>query len=149
MKFRSVPLKRLLGFILIGFMGAGILARAAIGQSKDQLMMVVNDLPFDRVWQATVSALGPLTISREDKGQGLVVVESEWAAQGLDRLAYDRVRERVTVRLERFDPLTTKVSVVVDVQKRKKDGDWVQEAPSRDAEHTILTVISERLRGRR
>ncbi len=149
MRFRSVPLKRLLGFILIGFMGTGILARAAIGQPKDQLMMVVNDLPFDRVWQATVSVLGPLTISREDKGQGLVMVESEWAAQGLDRLAYDRVRERVTVRLERFDPLTTKVSVVVDVQKRKKDGDWVQEAPSRGAEQTILTVISERLRGRR
>lgn len=149
MKFRGVSLKRLVGFILIGFMGAGIVASAAIGQPKDQLMMVVNDLPFDRVWQATVSAMAPLPISREDKGQGVVIVESEWAAQGLDRLAYDRVRETVTVRLDRFDPLTTKVSVVVDVQKRKRDGEWVREAPPRGAEQTLLTVISERLRGQR
>ena len=142
-------MKGLAGFILLGLMGAGGMGEVAVGQPKDQIMMVVSDAPFDRVWQAALSALAPLTIAREEKTQGVIVVESEWLSQGLDRLAHDRVRETATVRLERFDPLTTKVSVVVEVKKRRKDGDWVQEAPSRGAEQTILTAISERLRGRR
>ena len=144
MKSPGRHLGKLVGFILLAMMAA-----VAGGQPKGQVMMVVNDLPFDRVWQATVNAVGPLTITREDKAQGLVVVESEWAAQGLDRLAYDRVRETVTVRLERFDPLTTKVSVSVEVRKRRPDGTWVQEAPAPGAEQVILTAISQRIRGRR
>ncbi|MBI1893193.1 MAG: hypothetical protein HYS14_03665 [Candidatus Rokubacteria bacterium] len=149
MRFSGRRVKGLVGVIVLGFLGSGIMAHAAIGQPKDQLMIVVNDVPFDRVWQAILNTVGPLVISREDKGQGVVVSESEWPSQGVDRLAYDRVRETVTVRLERFDPLTTKVGVVVEVQKRKRGGDWVQEAPSRGAEQMILSAISERLRSRR
>jgi len=149
MRLSGPRVKGFVGLILLGILGSGIMGQAAIGQPKEQLMMVVNDVPFDRVRQATLNALGPVTVAREEKGQGMVVFESEWPSQGVDRLTYDRVRETVTVRLERFDPLTTKVGVVVEVQKRKRDGDWVQEAPSRGAEQMVLSAISERLRSRR
>ncbi len=96
MRMSGRRVERLLGLILLGIMGSAM-GQAAIGQPKEQLMMVVNDVPFDRVRQATLNALGPVTIAREDKGQGIVVFESEWPSQGVDRLAYDRVRETVTV----------------------------------------------------
>jgi len=138
-------LARLFG---VGAIVMGVGAGMASGQTKDQVLMVVNDVPFERVWQAAHDALAQLGVTREEKDRGTIVVESEWAAQGLDRLAYDRVRETITVRLERFDPLTTKVTATVDVRK-KKDGEWVVGAVSPDAQGAVLTAINERLRGRR
>lgn len=139
-------LARVLG---IGMFVVGMNAGVAGGQATPQPLMVINDAPFERVWQAALGALSSLAIAREEKDRGVIVVESEWAAHGLDRLAYDRVRETVTVRLERFDPLTTKVSAAVELRKKKKDGEWVLGSPSPDAQEAVLTAINDRLRGRR
>jgi len=97
--------------------------------------LVVLDLPYDRVWANTLRALVDYPIERA--ADGVIVTRRVERAPRPDEAAFDRVAERVTVRLDDFGPRSTRIAVEV-LAEGHRAGAWV---PIADTEATARAVL--------
>lgn len=104
------------------------------------MRMVVADVPYARVWTAATAALREYTLTRAADG----VIETAWSERGpgAGEAGFERVRERVVVRVEPFAERITRVTVDVEAQGWR-DGQWLPIADTLARERAILDRIRD------
>jgi hypothetical protein len=104
------------------------------------MRMVVADLPYARVWDAALRALSDYPVERTADG----VIETAWTERVPrdGEAGFQRILDRVRVRVERFAERVTRVTVEVEA-KGWRDGQWVPIADTRAREQAILDRIRE------
>ena len=100
------------GLVLAG----GILAEAGL------VRVLVADLPYARVWAAAVRAVEgyPLERARD----GLILTQRVERPPRADEAGFERIAERITLRVEAFGVRSTRVTVEVEAEGRRHDA-WV------------------------
>ena len=123
--------------LLLGASGG----RAGAAQTGTPLLvaqaprLVVLDLPYEKVWANTLRALDPYPIERS--ADGVVVIRRVERAPRADEPGFDRVAERITVRVDGFGPGSTRIAVEV-VAEGRRDGKWL---PLPDTEATARAIL--------
>jgi hypothetical protein len=84
--------------------------------------MVVADLPYPRVWEAAQRAVGEYPIERA--ADGWIVTGWRERAPRPDEPWFERLAERVTLRVEPFGERVSRVTVAVEARGRRA-GQWV------------------------
>jgi hypothetical protein len=100
--------------------------------------LLVLDLPYERVWEATLRALADYPIERA--ADGVVVVGRLERAPRSDEAGIARVAEHITVRLDAFGPGSTRIMVEVLAQGLR-NGTWTAIAPTEVTAREILAKI--------
>ena len=94
-------------------------------------------MPYERVWGAAIAAVRDYAVTRAADQ----TIETDWTERG-SQPGFDRVQERVFIRVEPFGVRITRVSV--DVQARGwRDGIWVPIVETEDREHGVLDRIRD------
>ena len=121
----------------IGLAGSGGTAGTGL------VRLVIADLPYGRVWAASLRALEGFPVARAE--QGVIVTERVERAPRPEELAEvsgaERVAERVTVRVDAFGTLSTRVTIAVEAWALR-DGAWTPLADT----GTTARGIADRLR---
>jgi hypothetical protein len=104
------------------------------------LRAVVADLPYARVWEASLRAMAGYTIERA--ADGIIVAQPRERAARPEEPAFLSVAETVVVRVEAFGERITRVSVEV-VSRGLRGGEWVR-IP--EAEESTARAILDRLK---
>jgi hypothetical protein len=97
------------------------------------------DLPYARVWEGTVRALGGRALARASDG----VIETTRVERvpRLDEAGVERVAERITVRVEAVADRVTRVTVTVEAEALSGDG-W----RAVDASLATVGTVLDRIR---
>jgi hypothetical protein len=100
--------------------------------------LLVMDLPYARVWEGTVRALGGRALARASDG----VIETTRVERvpRLDEAGVERVAERITVRVEAVADRVTRVTVTVEAEALSGDG-WRAVDASLATVRTVLDRI--------
>jgi hypothetical protein len=101
--------------------------------------LVVMDLPYARVWEGAVRALGVYALARASEG----VIETARVERAPlpDETEVERIAERVTVRVEAVADRVTRVTVTVEAEALR-GGSW----RAVDASPTTVRAILDRIR---
>jgi hypothetical protein len=101
--------------------------------------LLVMDLPYARVWEGTVRALGGYALARASEG----VIETTRVERAPlpDEVGIERVAERVTVRVEAVADKVTRVTVTVEAEALR-GGSW----QAVDASPTTVRAVLDRIR---
>ena len=101
--------------------------------------LLVMDLPYARVWEGAVRALGGYALARASEG----VIETARVERAPlpDEAGVERVAERVTVRVEAVAEKVTRVTVTVEAEALR-DGSW----RAVDASPTTVRRVLDRIR---
>jgi hypothetical protein len=114
----------------------GLLPAAAAAQAAAPRLLVI-DLPYARVWEGAVRALGGPALARASDG----VIETARVERAPlpDEAGAERVAERVTVHVEAVAAGVTRVTVTVATEALR-DGSWraVEASPT-----TVRTVLDK------
>jgi hypothetical protein len=91
-----------------------------VASGAGMMRMVVADLPYDRVFAAAMRAVEGYPIERVADG----VIVTGWLSRAPrpDEPGFERVEERVTLRVEPFGARITRVTVEVDARGWRGDG---------------------------
>lgn len=113
-------------------------AMGALAQPATPRLLVM-DLPYARVWEGTVRALGGYPLARASEG----VVETARVERAPlpDEAGVERVAERVTVRVEAVADGVTRVTVTVEAEALR-GGSW----RAVDASPTTVRAVLDRIR---
>lgn len=111
-------------------MTAGVVAQAP--------RLVVLDLPYEQVWQATLRALAGYAIERA--AAGVVVLAPVERGPRDEEAGVTRVTERITIRLDAFGPGSTRIAVEV-VAQGLRDGMWTAVPSTETTAREILAKI--------
>lgn len=103
--------------------------------------MLVADVPYTRVWDATVKAVGGYPIERAADG----LIATGWLERlPRDESDFERVTERVTLRVTASGARITRVTVEVET-RGWRDGVWVGISDTEATERAILARVREGL----
>jgi hypothetical protein len=122
---RLVVLALLLGIVASGGEGAG-----------PRRMLVVADLPYARVWQAALRAIADYPIERA--ADGVIVTGWRERPPTAAEAGFDRVQEKVTLRVEAFGEGITRISADAEAQGWR-GGQWV---PIGDTDAIVGAVLA-------
>jgi hypothetical protein len=100
--------------------------------------LLVMDLPYARVWEGTVRALGGYALARAS--DGVIETARVERAPRPDEAGVERVAERVTVRVEAVADKVTRVTVTVAAEALR-DGSWRAVGASPATVRTVLDRI--------
>jgi hypothetical protein len=103
--------------------------------------LLVMDLPYARVWEGAVQALGGHPLTRAS--DGVIETARRERAPLPEEGALERVAERITVRVEAMAPDVTRITVDVALEGLR-GGRW---GPLEDDGATARTVL-DRIRAR-
>lgn len=108
---------------------------SGVGAEAGMRRMIVADLPYARVWEAAVKAVEGYPLERAADG----VIASGWRERPAraEEPGFERVTERVTLRVERVSELITRVTVEVEAQGWR-DGTWVAIQDTTATERAVL-----------
>jgi hypothetical protein len=114
---------------------AGLLLAIAVSAQPAGSRLLVIDLPYAKVWENAVRAMGAYPVARAADG----VIESDRIERPprADEPGLERVAERITVRVEEVARLVTRVAVEVRAEGLR-GGRW---EPLRDGEATARAVL--------
>lgn len=87
------------------------------------MRMVVADLPYERVWDAAMRAVEGYPVERA--ADGVIVTTRIERSPRAEEGGFERVAERITVRVEAFGERITRVTVEVDAEGWR-GGSWVR-----------------------
>jgi hypothetical protein len=115
-----------------------LLATPVTGRAAAPRLLVM-DLPYARVWEGTVRALGEYALIRASEG----VIETARTERPPrpDERDVDRVAERITVRVEAMAEKVTRVTVAVEAEGLR-DGRW----QALDGSATTVRTVLDRIR---
>jgi hypothetical protein len=100
--------------------------------------LLVMDLPYARVWEGTVRALGGYALARVS--DGVIEIARVERAPLPDEAGVERVAERVTVRVEAVTDKITRVTVTVEAEALR-NGSWGVVTASPTTVRTVLDRI--------
>jgi hypothetical protein len=121
-------------------LGAALLVLAGGTAAEGAAMrVVVADLPYARVWEAALRAVEGAPIERA--ADGVIVTGRVERPPRPEEAGFERVAERVTLRVEAFAERITRVTVLVEAQGWR-GGAWV---PVPDGAETARAIV-DRLR---
>ena len=101
--------------------------------------LLVMDLPYARVWEGAIRALGEYTLARASGG--IIETARVERAPLPDEAGVERVAERVTVRVEAVADSITRVTVTVEAEGLS-GGRW----RAVDASPTTVRRVLDRIR---
>ena len=96
-----------------------VLLGVSVASGAGMMRMVVADLPYDRVFAAAMRSVEGYPIERV--ADGVIVTGWLWRAPRPDEPGFERVEERVTLRVEPFGERITRVTVEVDARGWRGD----------------------------
>jgi hypothetical protein len=108
---------------------AAVTGRAAVPR------LLVMDLPYARVWEGAVQALGGYPLTRAS--DGVIETARRERLPLPEEGAFERVAERITVRVEAVAPDVTRITVDVALEGLRGDR-W---GPIEDDGATARTVL--------
>lgn len=116
---------------------AVVLAGGLVAEAST-LRLVVADVPYERVWAAALLALEGYPVERAADG----AILTAWAERPArpEESAFDRVAERLTLRVEPMGVGITRVTVLVDAEGRRGGG-WVPIADTEPMARAILARL--------
>jgi hypothetical protein len=124
-----------LGFVLV--LGSSVVA------NPGPLHMVVADLPYTRVWAAAREAVRDYPL--EQVADGEIVTGWRDRPARAEEGTFERVAERVQLRVEAFGERITRITVTVEA-RGWRDGQWMiseaSEPGARDVLARIRTALS-------
>ena len=102
--------------------------------------MIVADLPYARVWEAAVVAVEGYPVERAADG----VIVTGWRERPPrdGESAFERVAERVTLRVERVSDLVTRVTVEVEA-RGWREGAWIGILETEATERAVLAKVRD------
>jgi hypothetical protein len=103
--------------------------------------MVVADAPHAAVWEAALGAVEDYPIERA--ADGWIVTGWRERVAGPEETGFDRIRERVTLRVEAYGERVTRVTVELEAQGSEA-GRWVALPDAAGRARRILAAIRER-----
>lgn len=104
------------------------------------LRMVVADLPYPRVWEAALRAVLGYPIERA--ADGWIVTGWRERAPGPDEPEFERVAERVTLRVEPFGEGVSRVTVGVEA-RGWRSGQWIDVPETIQRAREVLARIRD------
>ena len=113
--------------------GVGVMAQPATPR------LLVMDLPYARVWEGTVRALGGYPLVRAS--DGVIETARMERAPLPDEGGLERIAERVTVRVEAVADKVTRVTVTVEAEALR-GGRW----RALDGSPTTVRAVLDRIR---
>ena len=125
----------------VGLVTLGPVVVGRGGAEGGALYLVVSDVPHERVWAAALGAVEGYPIERA--ADGVIVTGRLEREPGEGESGFERVAERIVLRVEAFAPGSTRVTVEAEAEGRR-EGTW-RRLP--DAEGPARAVL-ERLRRR-
>jgi hypothetical protein len=114
---------------------AGLVLGAVVTGHAAAPRLLVMDLPYARVWDGAVRAMGEYPLARVS--DGVIETARMERAPRPDEGGSDRVAERVTVRVEALAGATTRITVTV-LAEALRGGRW---EPLDASPATIRTVL--------
>jgi hypothetical protein len=109
-----------------------------VPSAAEPLRMVVADAPYTRVWAAAQDALRDYPIERLVDGE--IVTGWRNRPARVEEAGFQRVAERVTLRVQAFEERITRITVVAEV-KGWRDGDSVLLEGGEWAAHDVLERV--------
>jgi hypothetical protein len=103
--------------------------------------MVVADAPYAAVWEAALRAVEDHPI--ELAAGGRIVTGWRERIAGPEETGFDRIRERVTLRVETYGERVTRVTVELEAQGSEA-GRWLALPDTAGRARRILAAIRER-----
>jgi hypothetical protein len=119
-----------------GVVAALLVAATGTAAEAGPVRLVVADLPYERVWEAAVRAVEEYPIERA--AEGLIVTGWRERPPRAGEAEFERVAERLRLRVERFAERITRVSVEADA-RGWRDGAWTEIA---DADALAREVVA-------
>ena len=113
-------------------------AMGALAQPATPRLLVM-DLPYARVWEGTVRALGGYPLARAS--DGVIETARMERAPLPDEGGLERIAERVTVRVEAVADKVTRVTVTVEAEALR-GGRW----RALDGSPTTVRAVLDRIR---
>jgi hypothetical protein len=104
----------------------------------DPLRMVVADVPYARVWAAAQEAVREYPLERAADGE--IVTGWRERPPSAEEPGFERVTERVTLRVEAFAEGITRITPAVELQGWR-DGRWVAIEEVGPATRAVLARI--------
>jgi len=109
---------------------------AGVASGAGMMRMVVADLPYARVWEAAARAVEGYPVERA--ADGVIVTGRIERPPREGEEAFERVAERVTLRVEASGDRITRVTVEVEAEGRR-EGSWV---PISETEATARAILA-------
>ncbi|MGH7321753.1 MAG: hypothetical protein ACRELA_19300 [Candidatus Rokuibacteriota bacterium] len=109
----------------------------AVAADAGMMRMVVADVPYAHVWDAAQRALADYPIERAM--EGLIVTGWRERRPRADE-AFQRMTERLTVRVEPFADRITRITVEVEARGWRDDG-WVAVQGTETTAREVLARI--------
>jgi hypothetical protein len=125
------------GLVALALVGCFLTATGAIAQVSTP-RLVVMDMPYARVWEGAVRALGSYGVERAADGL-IETARAERAPRPAEK-GIERIAERVTVRVEAVGDKVTRVTVTVATEALR-DGRWQAAGASPDTARAVLDRI--------
>lgn len=125
------------GLAALALAGCFLTAAGATAQASAP-RLVVMDMPYARVWDGAVQALGSYGVERA--ADGLIETTRAERAPGPAEKGIERIAERVTVRVEAVGEKVTRVTVTIATEALK-DGRWQAVGASPDTARAVLDRI--------
>jgi hypothetical protein len=125
------------GLAALGLAGCLLTAAGATAQVSTP-RLVVMDMPYARVWDGAVQALGSYGVERA--ADGLIETTRVERPPRLAEKGIERIAERVTVRVEAVGEKVTRVTVTIATEALK-DGRWQAVGASPDTARAVLDRI--------
>lgn len=85
----------------------------------EPVMSVVADLPYGRVWAAALEALREFPLRRVVQADGLVETDPVIRAVRDPEADYERIEERVVLKVEAFGERITRITCTVEARGRR------------------------------
>ena len=117
---------------------AGLLLGLVVSAHAGDPRLLVMDLPYARVWDGAVRALGAYPLARA--ADGVIETARTERAPLPDERGVERVAERITVRVQEVAPKVTRVTVSVEAEGLR-GGRWEPLARSPETVRTVLERI--------
>lgn len=102
--------------------------------------MIVADLPYARVWEAAVKAVEGYPVERA--ADGVIVTGWRERPPREGEAAFERVTERVTLRVEPVSERVTRVTVEVEA-RGWREGAWVGIPDTDETERAVLARLRD------
>ncbi len=119
-------------------MAAALVLASSLGVEAGTLRLVVVDLPYARVWTAALAAVESYPLERAS--DGVIVTERIERPPRANEGSFQRIAERVTLRVRAFGTLSTRVSVEVESWGLRQ-GAWVPIGDTAETERLVLDRV--------
>lgn len=112
----------------------------AMSAEAGVIRMIVADLPYERVWAAALKSVDGFPV--EHAAEGIIATGWRERPPRGEESAFERVRERIRLRLESFGERITRVTVEVEAEGWR-EREWVGLAETTTTAREVLARLRD------